>query len=352
MKMAFAFILVTTLLCGLGIPAAAANLQTPAIEIIVNDMTNRWAYRSADGGVTWLNNAKPPAYISLEHITMSVNEPYIFFSVHNNTAAGLDVDSYYTAKRWDGSAWISIPGYDRAGIPSAGLRIAPGDSAELYAWLSTEEGNDLPSGVYKLVKTIHADGRELICDAVFTLGKQTAPALTEPVIPAAPAASAASAPPAASTAPDSASPDIPAENGLEVKDLINRWAYRSADGGRTWLNDAVPPLFLTLDRTSVPHGDGMIPYTVRNTTGIAYLTGRHYNIMKWVGEIWVTILALDEAAFAGEGYGVPAGGALKLNAQWDWNGQGIGLSAGLYKLEKIIRTPDFELSCEAVFTLT
>ncbi len=325
MKSFCSLALVLVLLCGLAVPALAA--QAPAVEIIVKDMTNRWAYRSADGGVTWVNNAKPPVYISLESTAMPVGQLSVTYTVHNNTKEALGGGMTLIVMKWNGSAWNAVPSLPVENMTMTSDFLAPESSIQMKT--AIDGGREpLEAGVYKLVKSFGADGRDLIYEAVFTLGEQSAP--EEPVAEVS-----------------------QYTDGVTVSDMTNRWAYHSADGGATWLNNAKPPIYLTLDKASVPRTDGLIPYTMHNTAKEDYITGSHYTVRKWDDEKgWQKIPEFEEMVFNDEGYYIPAGGTLKLNAQWIWNGQGIALPAGRYKLVKTVRDNDLELICEAVFVLT
>jgi hypothetical protein len=135
---------------------------------------------------------------------------------------------------------------------------------------------------------------------------------------------------------------------LIVKDYKNGWMYISRDGGKTWQNNAKPPMFVSIPATSFPQKDGQIPYAVHNNTKEGMWFGQYYTLQKWDGQKWLKYPEFDEMAFNDIAMLAEPGKAGNLTARWK---NVVDVPAGRYKLVKMLNANGLELICEAVFTL-
>jgi hypothetical protein len=73
-------------------------------------------------------------------------------------------------QKWDGQKWLKMPEIDQLPVVESAMLIQPGKAGNLTArWKFGDSGIDVPTGRYKLVKPLWANGAELTCEAVFTL---------------------------------------------------------------------------------------------------------------------------------------------------------------------------------------
>jgi hypothetical protein len=135
---------------------------------------------------------------------------------------------------------------------------------------------------------------------------------------------------------------------LIVKDYKNGWMYVSRDGGRTWQNNAVPPMFVSIPATVFSQKDGQIPYSVHNNTKEDMWFGQHYTLQKWDGQKWLKYPEFDEMVFNDIAMLAEPGKAGNMNARWK---NIVDVPAGRYKFVKTLNASGLELICEAVFTL-
>jgi hypothetical protein len=138
---------------------------------------------------------------------------------------------------------------------------------------------------------------------------------------------------------------------LVVKDYENGWKYVSRDGGRTWQNNAVPPMHVSISATFFPQKDGQIPFAVHNNTKEDQWLGLNYALQRWDGQKWLKMPEIEQLPVNDIAMLVQPGKAGDMQARWKFAGSGIDVPAGRYKLVKTLNANGLELICEAIFTL-
>ena len=139
---------------------------------------------------------------------------------------------------------------------------------------------------------------------------------------------------------------------LVVKDYKNGWKYVSPDGGKTWKNNAVPPMYVSIPATSFPRKDGKIPYTVHNNTKEEGGAGHEFTLYKWDGQKWSRMLWPENHMFPMSSFIIEPNSKRELTAQWSWKDHtGLNTPAGRYKFVRSVGAGGLELICEVEFTL-
>jgi hypothetical protein len=138
---------------------------------------------------------------------------------------------------------------------------------------------------------------------------------------------------------------------LVVKDYKNGWKYVSRDGGKTWQNNAKPPMYVSIPATFFPQKDGQIPFAVHNNTKADQWLGLNYALRKWDGQKWLKMPEIDQLPVEEIAMLVKPGKSGDMTARWKYTGSGADVPAGRYKLVKTLNANGLELICEAVFTL-
>lgn len=136
---------------------------------------------------------------------------------------------------------------------------------------------------------------------------------------------------------------------LTVKNETKKLKYISEDGGKTWKNNAKPPVYISIEKTYYPQKDGGIPYTLHNNTQNEMWTDVYFSLQKWNGQKWVSCPETDSMEFIDIALLVNPKGSTQLKASW--GGSGISLEAGRYKLVKKIGVDNQQFTCETVFCL-
>lgn len=137
---------------------------------------------------------------------------------------------------------------------------------------------------------------------------------------------------------------------LIVKNETEKLIYTSESGGKTWKNNAKPPVYISIDKTYFPKEDGKISYTIHNNTKSEQGSDIYFTLQKWDGQKWGKCPETDGLEFIDIALILAPNSSQTLDAAWGQSG--IKLEAGRYKLIKKLYADDRKFTCEVVFCLT
>lgn len=119
-----------------------------------------------------------------------------------------------------------------------------------------------------------------------------------------------------------------------LEEVISDWheemqkEYVSLTGGRTWVNDAVPECYMTVESTTYPRDAKEVTVTFHNNGENMVITGLEYQLYHLEEGKWVW--GPGPWIFSQEGFGVPAKGTLEIANDL----MGKDLEPGRYRLIK------------------
>ena len=244
---------------------------------------------------------------------------------------------------WNSSGYyqFQLEGRNDANQPLLdALNTLPSGPAAPLMFITTQDGyfvRDSKGGVKLLYQYILSDAKRL---------ERQQPELAKLALPGKVTATGA-----AHVFPEkiSSRQEINEEPVLTVKNETKRVKYTSSDGGRTWTNNAKPPVHISIRQSGFPQKDGRIPYTVHNNTAKELNTDEYFSLKKWNGQKWVTHPESGSLEFPDIGIVIVPNGASDLTAWWERSK--VKLEKGDYKLIKVINIDGEKFTCEADFSL-